>query len=273
MTLGLQKNDKIEGQFERTAPYLKLNQLEEMTAERDRLSNMLRAPPHLRNAIQDAATMMSTLKRIERSIERDTPRAYVGADLDKAVAREKELREEWSAGMPTQEEMRRNPPGALDKHMKWEARNKLRIAEWKNVKRRLLASGAVGEAESDRSVANVEMFRPRGGAQELNMDGAQIPRSVTYSGLGGRSVPFTDDELALLEKLAPKLKQQLALLSADQRDEVKEAVAAVSPEAMLANIDQAPHKELRERCRAAGLETGGSREDLALRLKDFYGKT
>lgn len=271
MTLGLAK---LEGTFERTAPYLKQNQMEEMQAEKDRLSQTLRAPPHLRNAIQDGAGMMATLKRIERSLERDTPRAYEGPALDSAVKREKELREEWLNGMPTHEEMRRNPPGALDKHMQWESRNKAKIAEWKNIRRRLWAAGAVTNDVSDGSVANIELYRPRGGAGELSMDNAQIPRTVTYSGLGGRSVPFSDEQLAFLAKFYPGIHNQLPLMSADQRDQVKEAMAEVdvSAAAMLANIDTLPHKELRERCRAAGLETGGAREDLQKRLQDHYGK-
>lgn len=260
-----------EKTFERTAPYLKQSQLEDMTAEKDRLSSTLRAPPHLRNAIQDASTMMATLKRIERSLDRDTPREYKGADLDAAVRREQELRETWLAGMPTQEEMRRNPPGALDKHMQWEARNKQHIAEWKNVRRRMLATGAVESSASDRSVANIEIYRPKGGPGELPMDNAQIPRAVTYSGLGGRSVPFSDIELALLEQLAPKLKQKLALLSANERDEVKSALAEESPSRiMLDGVDSLSHRDLRERCRQAGLETGGTREDMVDRLKLHY---
>jgi hypothetical protein len=249
--------------------------MEEMQSEKDRLSSVLRAPPHLRNAIQDPATMMATLKRIERSLERDTPRAYDGPQLDAAVKREKELRDQWLQGMPTHEEMRRNPPGALDKHMQWEGRNKAKIAEWKNIMRRLWASNAVPSSVSDGSVANIEMHRPRGGAGELSMDGAQIPRTVTYSGLGGRSVPFSDEQLAFLAKFYPGIHSQLPLMSADSRDEVKTALAEVDiPTAtMLADVDNLPHKELRERCRAAGLETGGSREDLAARLKDHYGKS
>jgi hypothetical protein len=258
--------------FERTAPYLKQSQIEEMSSEKDRLASTLRAPPHLRNAIQDASTMMATLKRIERSLERDTPREYTGSDLDAAVKREAELKAMWLEGMPTQEEMRRNPPGALDKHMQWEARHKQTIAEWKNIRRRLMASGAVESSASDRSVANIELHRPKGGAGELAMDNAQIPRAVTYSGLGGRSVPFTDIELAILEQLAPKLKEKLILLSADQRDDVKTALAdsVASSEVMLENVDTASHRDLRDRCRAAGLETGGAREDLVARLKQHY---
>lgn len=271
MGLGLAKED---GRFERTAPFLKENQLEEMSTEKGRLSATLNAPPHLRNAIQDAGTMYSTLKRLEKSLERDTARTYEGADLDKAVRREAELREKFLEGMPSQEEMRRNPPGALDKHMMWEQRNKADIGEWKNIRRRLWVSGALKSELSDRSVANIEMFRPRGG-RELSMDGAQIPRTRDYHNLGGRSTTFSTEELEILEKMAPRLKSMLALLSADERDEVKEVLAAggVTPTVDINAIDGLSHKELRERCRAAGVETGGPREDLIIRLKEHYGKS
>jgi len=268
----MQTFTKDEGRFERTAPLLKQSQLQEMGQERDRLKQTLHAPPHLRNAIQDASTMFGVLKRLESSLERDTPREYAGAELDKAVRREKELREKIMKGMPTSEEMRRNPPGALDKHMQWEARNKADIGEWKNIRRRMMASGAVESSVSDASVANVEMLRPSGGHQ-LSMDGAQIPVAKTYYGLGGRSSTFTDEELVLLEKVAPRLKEMIALLSADQRDEIKTSLQA---EAVIqldtSALDGLTHKEARERCRAAGLETGGSREDLVDRLKAHYGK-
>lgn len=263
--------DVAEGRFERTAPLLKQNQIEEMVGERERLSATLKAPPHLRNAIQDAGTMMATLKRLERSLERDTPRQYQGSGVDAAIKREKELREKFTQGMPTREEMRRNPPGALEKHMQWEARNKADISEWKNIRRRLLASGAMSEDLSDSSVANIERYRPAGGAGELSMDGAQIPKTTTYHGLGGRSSVFSEDDLAKLEMYAPKLKAALALLSAEERDEVKAALDThFSPDA--STFDGLTYKDARERCKAVGLETGGALADLIDRLKAHYVK-
>lgn len=264
-----------EGRFERTAPYLKLNQIEEMQEERNRLSNTLRAPPHLRNAIQDASTMIATLKRLEKSLERDTARPYEGAKLDAAVRREKELREKFMQGMPTAQEMRRQPPGAVEKYMKWEGANKRDIGEWKNIRRRLLASGAVPSEVSDTSIANIEMYRPTGTAGELPMDGAAIPQTRTYYGLGGRSTIFTEDELALLEKMAPKLRDAIATLSATERDEVKSALAsgAAEPQFDKTGLDTLTAKEARDRCRAHGLATDGMRDELIDRLKAHLEKS
>lgn len=260
-----------EQRFERTTPYLKQNQVEELTAEKDRLSRMLNAPPHLRNAIQDAPTQFSLLRRLTQQLEKDTALPYQGAQIDTAVRREAELRERITNGMPTYAEMRRNPPGALEKQLAWQERTSNDVEEWKNVRRRLWAGGQITENVSDGSIANIEMLRQHGGPNELSMDSAQIPIARTYSGLGGRSSVLTDEEIQLLKKLAPKLAQALPLLSADQRDEVKDALHT-DVKVATENLEGVAHKELRERCRAAGLETGGAREDLVDRLKAHYGQ-
>lgn len=274
MSLGL-KTD--EGRFERTAPYLKLSQIEDMKAEGNRLKSMLEAPRHISAQIQDRSQVYNTLKRIETSLARDTAQPYVGADLDKAVKREKEIRDAFVADMCTQAEMRRNPPGALDKHLAFEEKHGRNIGEWKNIRRRLHVSGALPSHVSERSLSNIEMFRPAGGAGEMSMDGAQIPQTKSYHGLGGRSTTFTDVELALLEQMAPKLKNMIALLSADERDEVKAALSEAQGQAATPVVDTKPitelnFKEARERCRALELDTGGTREDLIFRLQEYYAK-
>lgn len=262
-----QANTAEKGRLERTAPYLKVSQIEEMQGEKRRLSETLNAPPHLRRALQDPAQMMKTLRGIEKSLSEDSPVPYQGAEKDAAVKREKELREKFSATMPTQAEMRRNPPGALDKHIMWERDNEDDVGEWKNIRRRMLESGMLPGSMSERSASNIELYRPAGGSGELNMDNAQIPQARTFYGLGGRSTPLTDDELAVLKMLAPAIYEKVALLSAEQRDEIKAAIA--ESEATL-DIDAMQMNELRDRNRALGFETGGSKDELRQRLKDHY---
>lgn len=252
------------GRKERTAPYLKPSQVEARQEERKHFADMLNAPPHLRRAIQDPAQMMRTLKGIETSLNNDSPKEYATGDKDTIVKREKELLAKITADMPTQAEMRRNPPGALDKHIMWEQRHEGDIAEWKNIRRRMLASGMLPDSLSERSASNYEMYRPAGGSGELNMDNAQIPQTRTFYGLGGRSTPFTDDELSVLKILAPGIYDKVALMSADQRDEVKAAIADAVP----TPIDELDFKGARERCRALGLETSGSHDVLLNRLRE-----
>lgn len=257
-----------KGRFERTAPLLKQSQVEDMESERDRLSGTLNAPPYLRNAIQDRGSLYATLKRIEASLNRDAPRAYDTESKDKAVAREKELREAIAADMCTQAEMRRAPPGAVDKHLAFEKKHKANIAEWQNIRRRLLASGDLPENLSERSASNIEMFRPAGGSGEMNMDNAQVPQARSFHGLGGRSTPFSDEELAVLKILAPSIYNRLALLSAEDRDELRGAIAdeAAAPESGPILIDDI--EALRKACTEASLSTFGNRQTLVRRLRD-----
>lgn len=262
------------GRFESTTPLLRPAQVESLEHEATRLKSMVNAPPYVQKAV-DMKTAMGELKRIEASLNSAAPKKYEGTDLDKAVKREKELREKILDGMPTAAEMRKAPPGALEKHMAWENRNKQNIEEWKNIRLRLHRSGALASQYEGSAIANLEMFRPQGGASELNMDNAFIPGKQFSLG-NVDSTPFSDFELGLLQKLAPNIAAMAALLTADQRREVKAALAnaqapaEAKPEAG-ADLEALSVPEMRARCREAGLESGGSKEDLLQRLRDFYG--
>ena len=262
-----------EGRFERTAPFLKLSQIEEMAQEKQRLDSMMKAPPHISNQVQDRAQVYTTLKKIDKSLASDTATPYTGEQLDKAVAREKELREKFTAKMPTAAEMRRNPPGAVDKQLAFEEQCGKDVAEWKNIRRRLYVSGVLPSNVSERSMSNIELFRPVGGSGELPMDGAQIPQTKTFYGLGGRSTPFKEDELAVLKLLAPSVYEKLALMSADERDAVKEALAnetQADPTPSRENFETLNIRGLRTLCKAEGLKGDGNIEALKDKLREHY---
>ena len=171
---------------EDTQPLLRPHQVEEMREEVQRLGEMLdpNAPEAVRASPMDRAEAVRQMRKLRRQLSASTPEPYPTADLDKAVAYERELRERFTDGMPTSTEMRRNPPGAVDKHRAWERRHKDTILRWKNVRLRLHASGYGDDVRDARDVANVERFRPAGGAMaELPMDGAQIPQKRAMHGL------------------------------------------------------------------------------------------
>lgn len=205
---------------ESTKPLLRPHQAEEMTEEKRRLEGMLSAPPHIASAIQDRGQIVRQLATISRNIKAQLPQAYTPLQLDEAHAREAELMAEIQAGMPTQEEMRRNPPGAVDKHRAWERRNKANILEWKNIRLRMQASGMLdGDA---RGVANVEALRPRGLSQSLDMAGAQIPGRDFYlpPAGAGPAVVMSDKDAAILNEIDPGLHSRMAILSNEHRAEV-----------------------------------------------------
>ena len=159
---------------ERTIPYLKPIEVEQKAGELRRLQDSLSAPAHIRNQLQDVGTLVRRRNDIRRNLEENAPKPYETADLDNAVAREKTLLSEILQGMPTQEEMRRAPPGAVDKHMKWEQHNKKRISEWKNIRKCLHVAGNADVADAV-DTSNLERYRPSGGTSQLNLDNAVIP--------------------------------------------------------------------------------------------------
>lgn len=163
-----------EERFERTDPYLRPNQVEEMQEEKRGIEQMLAAPAHIQNQIQDRGAAMRHARNLEEQLHNHTPQPYAANALDQAVRREEELREEFTAGMPTQEEMRKAPAGAVDKHRAWERRNHERILEWKNVRLRLHATGMIDAPEDAQDIANIEKFRPRDAAHELPMQNTVV---------------------------------------------------------------------------------------------------
>lgn len=196
-----------------TKPLLRPAQLEDAKGERDSLEKKLHNPH-----IQDKGEVMKQIRRLDTTLNSQTPKPFTGKDVDIAVGLEKELREKILQGMPSQEEMRKSPPGAVDKHIEWEKRNKHDILLWKNLQLRLNAGNP------DGSVANFEKYRPK--TSGLNMDGAQISGKMMFlppDGVG-RGVAFSQEQIDLLKTLAPDVAEKIGLLSNDQRSEVKEAL-------------------------------------------------
>ena len=151
-------------------------------AERDdreqhvnRMKAQLRQPTWVNDALggNSPQSLAKGIRAMEEDLEENSPPQINGPTRDALLVRQRELREKIKDGMLTHEEMRRNPPGAVDRHRKWEAQNTDRILEYKNVCRAL-------EPDSDaKDLASVEVFRPsRPFAYNSN---AQISGHVAYS--------------------------------------------------------------------------------------------
>ncbi len=191
---------------------LRPHQVAEMSDEKKNLEKAI-ASPHVR----EKGEAVQALRRISKQLETQTPTSFNGKELDNAVRREAQLREELLAGMPSQEEMRKSPPGAVGKHMEWEKRNKAKLQEWKNLKLR------INVGTSDPDIANFERFRPKNST--LNMDNAVVSGTQYFMPeTTSPTTTFNDDELATLRELAPELAAKVAMLSNAQRAEVKAIV-------------------------------------------------
>ena len=196
-----------------TKPLLRPAQVEETKSELSALRAKMESPH-----VEDKGAVAAQLRRVSKSFEEQVPRApESGEEEGRMVSRSRELLNSILEGMPSQEEMRKAPPGAVTKHMQWEKRNKAKIAEWKNIQLRL----SHGE---DPEAANLERHRPVGSS--LNMDNAYIPGKQFFLPPMGAGLPvvFSDEQMAVLRALNPDLASMLATLTNDQRAQVKEAL-------------------------------------------------
>lgn len=203
-----------------TKPLLRPDQVQSAREEIKSLEAKLNNP-----LIQDKGQVMKQLRQARDLTEMQTPKPPQDVEEEgRMVARSKELLGKILEGMPSQEEMRKAPPGAVEKHRSWEARNKPRIMEWKNLQLRLNAG------TSDRDVANLEKYRPKGSS--LNMDSALIPGKNFYMPeTTSPSVVFSEDQLSVLRQISPDLADKVALMTNEQRQQVKDHIAGIGLEA------------------------------------------
>jgi len=196
-----------------TSPLLRPKQLADAQEERDSLDKKLKSPH-----IQDKGEIAKQIRRLDASLSKQTPRPFEGVEKDAAIKLEAKLREDILQGMPSQEEMRKAPPGAVDKHMTWERKNKEAMLQWKNLQLRL------NVGNGDTSVANFERYRPKDSS--LNMDNAAIQGKQYFMPPFGasRGVAFTEAELAELKAVSPSIAEKLGLFTNDQRAEIKSAL-------------------------------------------------
>jgi hypothetical protein len=126
-------------------------------------------------------------RALEDQLEDGTPPQVSGETKDVLSKRLQELNETMRIGMPTVEEMRRNPAGAVDKHRRWEAANKVRKLERDNVLHLL------NPDDDSKDLTNIEMIRPSGlipGGASTFMADAQIPGHFAMTPLAKENWPL-----------------------------------------------------------------------------------
>lgn len=172
----------------------------------------------------DKGEVSEQLRALVRQLETQRPRPYKSDEIDNAVRREAELRSQIRDGMLSQEEMRKCPPGAVDRHRAWEKRNASRIEEWQNIQRRLHAD------DDDLESASIENFRPV--QSTMNMHNAMIPGKNIFLPPAGAAIPvtFSNEQLAMLRLLNPQLADMLATLTNVQRAQVKDTLSGIGME-------------------------------------------
>ena len=151
-----------------TTNLLRVRQRQEMEQAREGLKRALHNPD-----IEDKARVSQNLRQLDRQLVAQVPEPLTGAEKDQLSKVEKRLRAKWTEGMLTEEEMRKNPAGAVDNHRRWEREKKKYINAWKNVTIQL------NPDNDDKDLCNIERFRPAGAVGRMRTD-AQIKGHMAY---------------------------------------------------------------------------------------------
>jgi len=129
--------------------------------------------------VQDKGAVRKRVHELRKQFETQAPRPITdGATKDRIAKESEQLLSEIMPGMLSQEEMRKNPAGSVDKHMRWERANKAKILRWKKLQLALQADQSDPHTW-DRDAANLERFRPEGARERMRVD-AQIPGKMAY---------------------------------------------------------------------------------------------
>ena len=198
---------------------LRNDQIVEAKSELQRMEHMLVQP-----GLQDRGEMLRQKRSVEQMLKDGEPVPFSGDDIDAAVARESELRDQITAGMPTAAEMRHAPPGVIGKHRQWERQNKAKIQEWKYLRRRMYSGS------DDPDVSNIERYRPRSNSSaEGNLDGGIVERKsqIFVPQDAVNAVTMSDVQEEVLAQIDPDLLERMALLDADKRQAVLDVVNQV----------------------------------------------
>ena len=161
-------------------PLLGYRQREELKAEINQIDEALSPHnpySHLRRNSIDVQEAGSRARRLKKQLaDYSPPESLPGPTKDALYKRSKELEGKILEGMPSHEEMRKNPAGMVDKHMSWEAGNKKRLLEWKNIQKMLEPDSAA------KDLSNFERLRPQGELDRFRGD-AQINGHMTYGNI------------------------------------------------------------------------------------------
>lgn len=153
--------------------YLRHSQIEEIENEKRVLQHTLES-----REVQERGNLVAHLARIDRELETKGPPDLTGDERDRLTRECQQIEERLIPQMPSDEEMRRNPPGTVGRHMRYEKLSKSRdrfpegeIFRWKDNQL------ALNKGSEDPDVANFERMRPLH-SHQASMLGAQIPGKV-----------------------------------------------------------------------------------------------
>lgn len=156
---------------------LRFHQREELKQEIDTIHDALNPQnPWKLNREGDVTEVKARVKRLDRQLQEQSPTELSGAQKDLLKKELQAIEEKILPGMPTKEEMRKNPAGMVGRHMRWERTHKKDILRWKNGMQMLEPDNA------DPDLSNLERIRPDGVMDRFRAD-AQINGVMSYGNI------------------------------------------------------------------------------------------
>lgn len=182
---------------------------------------------------------------IEAQLAEVRPPSVSDQAKDALESRRKDLEDKIRIGMVSEEEMRRNPTGAVYKHMRWEKENIFDILEWKNIKRTL-------EPDSeDPDLCSVELLRPSILPQSGStfMPDAQIPGHFAMTAKAKENFDKTFPDSPTIDTPLKQLgrseeETRLAKLELELVD-LRKVMASAKPESIKKHFDLEARSKMR----------------------------
>ena len=173
--------------------YLKAREIEECKTELQQIDNMLSPQNIARQSMTSdgRATLARRRVSLEDKLEAQAAPNLTPQAKDALAKRLGDLEEKIRVGMPTHEEMRRNPAGAVDKHRRWERLNKDAVLERRNI---LIA---LNPGDDSKDLTNIDLIRPSSvapGAATFMPD-AQIPGHFAMTPAAKANWPLGEPKL------------------------------------------------------------------------------
>ena len=197
---------------QRATRYYTFNERQSREEEMKRIEGQLSAPAYVQAGLsaEGRQHLAKRQRDLKRELTKCSPPEVSGETKDHLNVRRKELEEKIRVGMPTREEMRRNPVGAVDAHRRWERATERSVLEWKNIKRIL------GRDSDERDLSNIETLRPVGvipGSPASFMADAQIPGHFAQSVQAKENWPLGEPKVDTPLKQAERNEAKLDLFS------------------------------------------------------------
>ncbi len=150
--------------------YLRNHEIEEIENEKRVLENTLTS-----RSVQERGNLEAHIRRIDKELSEKAPPDLSSEDCDRLSKECRDIEGRLVPNMPSDMAMRRNPPGTVGAHMRYEKLAKSRehfpegdLMHWKENQL------ALNKGSDDPDVANFERMRP-GEYTGESMGGAQIP--------------------------------------------------------------------------------------------------